>query len=1253
MLCGARCNHAQKYDATCLKPETCKTCGKEFGNALEHSYEYSADQNIVTEVCVNGCDHSETAELKLKDGADLTFTGSAITPFEMVYPAGWGGEKKQPSASDYRNNINVGEASIACSYADGVKVSGSFIIQPADIGNATVVLNPAEDVYSGSDCKPSVTVTYPQIGELTADEDYTFSWVDKNGVSVMGVEPVGEYSVVITGKNNFKGTNSASFAVDPADLSDVSVKQEGLLTYTGEEQIPVVATTAATVDGSEVEFVYSTAENGMYGDMPAFKNAGTYTVFYKAMAANHKTYAGSFFVTVEKSEVEAPVLASKTYSGSIMTADVPENALYAVALNNGGMSVGEYEVGLKLTDPANYKWNTTERAEITLTFEIVKAENLWVTEPAIERWTYGESAKAPVAEAKFGEIKVKYVGTANDGTEFESEMAPTLAGSYKAVFTVEQTADFDGIKQEVAFVISKANYDMYAAMWDYSDAYAYDGIEKTVVVVGLPEGVTVSAYYGNAATLVGEYTASVEFACDKNNYNIPALSDLVWKIENEWEPVEYVVSEPNQNGWLNSDFVIAPDEGYLVSLADKAEGEWKTELIFSGETEEGSVTFYLKNIEDGTISLGKTVEYKLDKTPATGKVSFDERNFWEELLNTVSFGLFYKAEVTVEAEAYDGLSGVELVEYFVSDKGLNLEEIKAVTDWTELPEDGVAVTLEDAKIFVYYVRITDKACNAAYLSTDGAEYDITAPVISGVENDETYYTTQVVTVADKNLASVTLNGEAVDGTITLAGNAEETYTIVATDKAGNETTLTVTMKKLSAVDAEIAEITEDDVTSGDIETIEAVIEHTEELLQDEDLTEEEKASLEEMKENAEKLAQKIATVEEAKDAAVSKANEYDLEGVKSSDVEELEALTEVLEELLDGDNLTAEEREELEAVLAQVEELISVVEETAEDCMTVAEAVDACDAGSVTSDDKPVLEAALTAAEELLNRDNLTEEERAELEETKKAAEALLEVIEDAAAAADTENIEKVEDVTAENVEMSNKADLEKAKKDLEKALDEKNGNYTEEEKTVIEDEIKRIEESLAVIEKVEDVESFVGDLPEGIDPDDKEALAEIETAKAAFEGLTDYEKNLVAEETKAKLEKLLADSVAYAIIKGNGSTWEKGGEDVVSFTFNGLFDKFVCVKVNGEIVDPKHYEAKSGSTIITFNKDYLETLAVGNYTITAVYSDGEVQGNFEVCSVPSTGTDNGLALYGALAAFNLTALVVVTFVLKKEKRAR
>ena len=356
-----------------------------------------------------------------------------------------------------------------------------------------------------------------------------------------------------------------------------------------------------------------------------------------------------------------PIIVSKQYTGSVQIADIIDNDIYTVEQNNGGTAVGSYDVVLELIDTANYKWTTTEAAAVTLQYEITKAENAWTSTPAINGWTYGEIVNDPTYGAKFGTVKVVYSGTANDGTVYSSETVPTNAGDYMATFMVTDTENYSGLTAEVAFTIAKATYDMSGAKWDYTDAYQYDGLEKTVTVSGLPAGVTVNAYTGNSATVAGDYTAKVTLNYDSVNYNAPVVADLSWSIKNDWNPTEYTVSDANDKGWMNRAFVITAKDGYLVSLTNTADGTWSDTL--------------------------------------TGKVSFDVRTGWETFLNAITFGLFYKDEVTVKVDSTDTLSGVADVEYFESDKAMILEEVKAVANWTSY-NGAFGVTVEDSKKFI-------------------------------------------------------------------------------------------------------------------------------------------------------------------------------------------------------------------------------------------------------------------------------------------------------------------------------------------------------------------------------------------------------------------------------------------------------------------------------------------------------------------------------------------------------------------------
>ena len=670
----------------------------------------------------------------------------------------------------------------------------------------------------------------------------------------------------------------------------------------------------------------------------------------------------------------------------------------------------------------------------------------------------------------------------------------------------------------------------------------------------------------------------------------------------------------------------------------------------------GNTIRYTFTPTDGANYLVVTGEVNVtvaDTIAPTGTVTISTES-WTEFLNNITFGLFFKETQTVSVTAEDNLSGVAKIEYIESKTAMDLAAVQAATQWTEMKNGSVSVTLEDAKQFVYYIRITDKSGNVSYLSSDGAEYDTIAPVIEGVDNGVSYYTTQAITVTDKNMDTITLNGKTATDFITLEGNKEATYTIVATDKAGNSTTVTVKMAPI----ADIAEFMDDksnaNVTSDDKSNLQTILDTASELLKDGDMTAGEKAELEKVKSRAEELIQIIENTAAQQKAVADQAAEFDEDTVKSIHKAELEKLADNIDALLDTDNLTRDERAALETLLEQVEDMIHTINKVAADSKIAKDTVDAYDPATVKSTDKASIETALDTIKNLLGTKHLTVAEREALEKAKADAEALLEAIEEAAKAADTDNTAKVEDVTADNVTPEDKSDLEKARDDLKNALENYSDNYTEEEKKAIGDEIQRIEDAIEVIENVESVEDAVSDLPSTVEPDEEETVAKIEEAKKAYDQLTDYEKSLVDEKVKEKLDELTAAAVDYEIVKGDAGTWSKGSTSGLPFSANGSFSKFVCVEIDGNVIDAQHYTAEAGGTVITLNAAYLETLSTGEHTITIVYTDGEAEGSFVIdaeSAVSTTGNGSNIMLYGIVFAVGLAVLLVLILIFKKRKQ--
>ena len=113
-------------------------------------------------------------------------------------------------------------------------------------------------------------------------------------------------------------TGTVTVTVEPAELTGVSVRAPSTY-YTGKPQHASTIAFGQSVDGTTVTFTYSDKVDGDYtSDGPTFTDAGTYTVYYKAEAANHKTAAGTFTVTIAPLPISlfSVERISKSYDGT-------------------------------------------------------------------------------------------------------------------------------------------------------------------------------------------------------------------------------------------------------------------------------------------------------------------------------------------------------------------------------------------------------------------------------------------------------------------------------------------------------------------------------------------------------------------------------------------------------------------------------------------------------------------------------------------------------------------------------------------------------------------------------------------------------------------------------------------------------------------------------------------------------------------------------------------------------------------------
>ncbi len=84
--------------------------------------------------------------------------------------------------------------------------------------------------------------------------------------------------------------------------------------------------------------------------------------------------------------------------------------------------------------------------------------------------------------------------------------------------------------ESLALRVDKGHYDMRQVRWELPEDLNYDGQEKVVELSGLPEGIH-PVYTGNRGVEAGNYTASVIYQFDEDNYYPPEPPEpLKWKI---------------------------------------------------------------------------------------------------------------------------------------------------------------------------------------------------------------------------------------------------------------------------------------------------------------------------------------------------------------------------------------------------------------------------------------------------------------------------------------------------------------------------------------------------------------------------------------------------------------------------------------------------------------------------------------------------------------------------------------------------
>lgn len=936
-----------------------------------------------------------------------------------------------------------------------------------------------------------------------------------------------------------------------------------------------------------------------------------------------------------------------------------DNALIAGVKLNGNTIKGIKCGGSVLTSDEDY---TVDQNTGSITFQ-----NNWLKTLAAGEYTLTVS---------YNPMGVEYVsGNGNDepATTSIALSVQKVAGSVEITNNISKVYDGDAV----------------------SDVTYRKSSSGNVTVEYKVRGANDNTYTTTKPSAVDGYTVRVTAAADDDYNEASATADFDITYLDAPNPAYTLSGTEGTDDWYTSDVTITPPEGYTVSSA--LNGEYSDSLTISASEE--NVTIYLKNEKGQMTDAISVVEIKIDKDDPYITATGNTTDYLTEDTAKITASDFTSGVAKVEVKKDNGswadITSTYLTGYTVIENGAYTFRV------TDNAGRTAQQTLEYENIDTQkpVVNITAEAGGEVY--TDGAWTN--EDIILSVSNS-----TNNLGTTDFEYKAGDGQWQTYSGVITVNKDTNGTkYTLRATSEAGVESEeVPITVRRDTAAPNGNIKIEENTVKSFinavtfglfynenvDVsitsEDLGSGVQSTRYYRSEDILTEEQVEALTDADwtkytgaigvtaADAEKFIYYVKVTDNAGNSTYFASNgaTFDLadpviSGVTNQGEYYTTQTVRVTDANLDtvtlnGSAVTSEitlagnvdTDTEYTIVATDKAGNTSTVTVTMKPTADLGDAVEGIEPGNVSSSDQEAIEDYLDDLNTRLEDENLTDAEKETIQDLIDDAQDLLDKIDEAEQAANTGNIQQAQNTTADNVKPEDKETLEAAKEDIEKALEDFSGNYTEDEKAQLEKTLEQFEDALEVIERVEAVEEVVSSLPETVTPDDTEAAEQIEAAKEQYDALSEHGQSLISDEAIDKLNGLLAQLGDYRIIEGDGSTWTKESDEGLTFVANGAYSKFTGVEIDGEVISTQNYMAESGSTEITLKSYYLNTLTVGEHTISVLYTDGEATGTFTIAKKPAdstslqTGDDSNIVLWAMLLLISSGAVLTLSVRRKSKK---